>query len=636
MTELSDPVTEAVAPVPAPLPDAAPAAVPTEPVQAPDAPPVRRPGRRRAALVMVLVLLPVLVAAGVSGALVLWDAGYEGRVLPGVHVGDVDLSGLDRDQALVALTAAYPLDQGSLVLHTPDGDLSVPYAEVGRRLDVDALVDEAMAAGRAGELLDRTAAEIRQALDGSVIQPRVVLDATAVAAAVTARLTALDRPPVDATVTMGPNGIVTTPARAGRSVDTQPLADAAVASLRPLDAPARVVLQVVPVSVAPMVDNTDVADAIARADRMVANVVLTHKDRKWTIKAARVRRWLRFEPRPAGSVAVVVDPSTIPASLRKPTKAALRKPLNAQFLKTRGGKVVGVIASKDGRRLDIDATVARITALLDARAQGTPGARVAVATFRTYPRITTEEARKTAPVMSLLGKWTTYFPISDRNFYGANIWRPAEIINGTVLRPGQSFDWWDAIWPVTPARGFGPGGIIRSNHTDPTGALGGGMCSSSTTLFNAAMRAGLAMLARSNHKYYISRYPLGLDATVSVIGTSRQTMSFTNDTGHPIVIRGIRTRNGSAGYVRYEIWGIPDGRTVSVGRPVLGNVRKATTRTVLVDTLPHGVRDQVEYPSDGMDVSVTRVVRNARGRILHHDTWISRYVLWNGLIQVGR
>ena len=41
------------------------------------------------------------------------------------------------------------------------------------------------------------------------------------------------------------------------------------------------------------------------------------------------------------------------------------------------------------------------------------------------------------------------------------------------------------------------------------------MCSSSTTLFNAALRAGLQMGARSNHKYYINRYPLGLDATVS-------------------------------------------------------------------------------------------------------------------------
>ena len=175
--------------------------------------------------------------------------------------------------------------------------------------------------------------------------------------------------------------------------------------------------------------------------------------------------------------------------------------------------------------------------------------------------------------MSLLGSWQTWFPISERNYFGANIWVPAQLINGTVLKPGQSFDWWDAIWPVTPARGFGPGGFISSDHTEPTGALGGGMCSSSTTLFNAAMRAGLDINARSNHKYYIDRYPLGLDATVSITGGGRQTMSFRNDTKGIIFIRGSRIRSGNVGWVRYEIWGIPDGRTVSISSPSVSNVQ---------------------------------------------------------------
>ena len=136
--------------------------------------------------------------------------------------------------------------------------------------------------------------------------------------------------------------------------------------------------------------------------------------------------------------------------------------------------------------------------------------------------------------MQVLGTWKTWFPVNDHNFFGANIWIPARIIDGTVLRPGQKFEWWSAVGPVTPSRGFGPGGFIAGNHTEPTGALGGGMCSSSTTLFNAALRAGLQMGARSNHKYYIYRYPLGLDATVSKTrGGGSQTMSFTNDMKHP-------------------------------------------------------------------------------------------------------
>ena len=185
---------------------------------------------------------------------------------------------------------------------------------------------------------------------------------------------------------------------------------------------------------------------------------------------------------------------------------------------------------------------------LAARAGGSTPANIKVMTTPVAPKLGTDEAAAKAPVMSLLGSWKTWFPISDRNYFGANIWVPAKLINGTVLKPGQRFDWWNAIWPVTPARGFGPGGIIRSDHTDPTGALGGGMCSSSTTLFNAAMRAGLDMGARYNHRYYISRYPLGLDATVLIVGGSRQTMSFRNDMKHdPRSAEFGRAPAGSAG-----------------------------------------------------------------------------------------
>jgi vancomycin resistance protein YoaR len=239
--------------------------------------------------------------------------------------------------------------------------------------------------------------------------------------------------------------------------------------------------------------------------------------------------------------------------------------------------------------------------------------------------------------MQMLGMWKTWFPISDHNFFGANIWRPAQIIDGTVLYPGQRFEWWSRVGPVTPARGFGPGGFIDGDHTDPTGALGGGMCSSSTTLFNAALRAGLQMGARSNHKYYIFRYPLGLDATVSkTAGGGSQTMSFTNDMHHPIVIRSLRYTAGGVGWVRYEIWGIPEGRKVALSKPSVANLLKARTFTQYVSTLPHGARKQTEFPADGMDVSVTRTVRDRNGRIIHVDTYRSHYVLWNGIIQIGR
>jgi hypothetical protein len=37
-----------------------------------------------------------------------------------------------------------------------------------------------------------------------------------------------------------------------------------------------------------------------------------------------------------------------------------------------------------------------------------------------------------------------------------------------------------------------------------------------------------------------------------------------------------------------------------------------------------------------MDIAVSRVVRNAKGNVIHAETWRTHYVLWNGLIQIGQ
>ena len=105
----------------------------------------------------------------------------------------------------------------------------------------------------------------------------------------------------------------------------------------------------------------------------------------------------------------------------------------------------------------------------------------------------------------------------------------------------------------------------------------------------------------------------------------------------PILIRGVKIRGGGgAGYVRFEIWGTDDGRTVRIGQPQVRNVSQATTKTVPVSTLKPGEREQTEYAANGMDVTVGRVVRDRNGKVIHRDSFVTQYQLWNGRIEVGR
>ncbi len=573
----------------------------------------------------------LMLGVGVA-SLVAYDIAWDGRVSPGVRVGAVDLSRLDGSGAASALASAYRSDgEGRLVLCLPDTQVHVTYAEVGRRPDVEAMVEEAMAAGRRGNMLERAVAEVRTLAGGVVLPHRVTLDAGALGSRIDTLLNAAETRPVDATIAMTPAGIVTASARPGRTFDHAAAGSAALAFLSSPTAPAEVSVDVPSSEVAPVTSDATVLEARERAERIIGDLAVVDGSSTWKIPAATIRRWVLILPDVRGSVRVSVDPTGIPAALAPAAKAIERSPVSATYLTSRDGSVVGVSASRDGRSLDVAATAAAVSRALADRAAGTQVAQVSATVRVVAPKLTTEAARKAAPLMVRLGTWKTYFPISERNYWGANIWLPAQYINGTVLAPGATFDWWRGVGPITRARGFGPGGFIDGDHTDPTGALGGGMCSSSTTLFNAALRAGLQMGARANHTYYIDRYPLGLDATVY----SGQSMSFTNDMPSPILIRGYKIRDGSKGWVQYDIWGVPDGRSVSISKPVVGNVLKATTVVRSVTSLAPGVRRQVEYPVNGMDTWVTRDVRDRGGRTIHHEVWHSHYQLWNGLIEVG-
>ena len=505
---------------------------------------------------------------------------------------------------------------GRLIVRTSAGDVTVPYADVAREARVDEMVDAAMATGRSGTTFERAVGEVRLAASGRTLDPWLTFDETALKAKVDAGLANLARPPVDSTIVMGPKTITVTPSQTGRSFDGTAAVQAAIAALRRTDAPDELVVEADGVTTQPAHGLRDTLAAKHAAERMARGVIVTRGTDKWAIKAAVVRSWIHFETQADGSPWPVVDPTAISKALTDVAKAVKVPAVSASYLKARNGKVVGVTPDKPGHKLDSAAMATAIAKVVQDRAGWVKGANVKVRLAPVAPKLTTEEAARTAPVMQVLGTWKTWFPVNDHNFFGANIWIPAKIIDGTVLRPGQKFEWWSAVGPVTPSRGFGPGGFIAGNHTEPTGALGGGMCSSSTTLFNAALRAGLQMGARSNHKYYIFRYPLGLDATVSKTrGGGSQTMSFTNDMKHPVVIRTFRYTAGGRGWVRYEIWGIPDGRTVSLSQPSVSNVRQAVTSTVFVSNSPPGCphADRVPGRRDGRG----RLAGRAQGREGH-------------------
>jgi vancomycin resistance protein YoaR len=422
-----------------------------------------------------------------------------------------------------------------------------------------------------------------------------------------------------------------TPSSLGWTVDETALYDQAAAAVADTSR-STVSVAVEPESIAPALTTEQVQAAVDAFEATVsAPLAVSAGSETVTVPASVLRGWVRLEPADEpGEWTVVVEDAPIVQVVDELAFAVNVEPVNASY--TFEGRDPRVVAAVDGQSLDTNAAVAEITDSLNARASGASAGSLSFSLASVPAEFTTEDAAALAGRVERLGRWTTHYRPSPFNGEGKNIRNPARLINGTVVQPGEQFDFIDHAGPFTKRNGYADGAAIINGKTQIDGVLGGGLCSASTTLFNAAMRAGLQIDARHNHSYFISRYPVGLDATIWVNGNIRKTLQFTNDTPYPILI----VAKNATTKVTFEIWGVSDGRKVDLSKAKVEHKKKADTYMLYTDDLPAGETLQTEFQATGFDSTVTRVVTSADGAVLHENTWYSDYDKVNGIIKVGR
>lgn len=466
---------------------------------------------------VVLAAAAVILLGGALLAAAGFERTYGGRILPGVSVAGIDLGGASPEEARARLTSV-PIQPAGLTLVAGSRTETVAPELLGRRVAIDAAVDAAVAAGRERGFFGDIGERLGLLQNGLQLPLAVTVDEPTLAAWIAAAARETHRAPVDAGIVPTNAGWEMTMAVRGAALD-EPAATALIRTAllsREAGTP-RIVLPVG--SIAADVNDADVANAIQAASRMVANVQLTLDDKKWTIPSGNLRGAISFVP-VDGQPVPVMNGSVIEAAVGKLTGKFKIAPRQTLLLKTKSGATFGYVPGAAGRTLDVAGTSRAVAELAAERRDdpSDPPGELEAVTIDVQPKVTAAQAAAIAPKMTRVSAWTIRFSVSERNGFGNNIVIPARLINGTVVRPGEVFDFWRAVGPVTFSRGFRMGGIIQGGRTNPTGAIAGGICSASTTLFNAAVRGGFQIVERSPHYYYISRYPLGLDATVSKSG----------------------------------------------------------------------------------------------------------------------
>jgi vancomycin resistance protein YoaR len=178
-----------------------------------------------------------------------------------------------------------------------------------------------------------------------------------------------------------------------------------------------------------------------------------------------------------------------------------------------------------------------------------------------------------------------------------NIHVIADMVDGVVIEPGESFSLNDFVGPRTTANGFVGAPAIRDGEF--VEEIGGGISQFATTFFNAIYFGGYDFLEFQAHSYYISRYPMGREATIS---SPAPDLAFLNDSDAGIYV----DTSYSDTSITVTFYGNVRGEIESVtGEP--HNFTKPERECRVNRDLGRQEEVVVQTGYEGFDVEVTRI-----------------------------
>ncbi len=262
------------------------------------------------------------------------------------------------------------------------------------------------------------------------------------------------------------------------------------------------------------------------------------------------------------------------------------EPVDAKFEFGDDNKAAVFRQSVQGKRFNIAKSA---TATINALRENKTSVQLTVDIVE--PEITLEKVNNLG-IETLLAK-------GESDFHGStnarihNIKTGASKFNGSIIKPGEEFSFNNILGEVNEKTGYQPELVIKGGQTIPE--YGGGLCQLSTTVFRAAILAGLPITERRPHSFPVKYYnPQGFDATIYPGVTD---LKFINNTREHILLQ---TRiEGTKLFV--ELYGSSDGRRVTMDGPYQydqkanGSLKAYFVRTI---SYPNGDKKDERFDSN--------------------------------------
>ncbi|MFP5320231.1 MAG: VanW family protein [Acidimicrobiia bacterium] len=461
-------------------------------------------------MVWAAALLPFVAVLVVVAAWAIDTGASEGQVLRNVTVAGRAVGGMDANDLVEQLEAiGDDLADRPVEITTPDATYETTAGALGLGIDQRATADAALDEGRSDPLPLRPVTWLAGFVSPRSVEVRYEVDPDA--ARTTIRelegdtLVAPQEPTIES---VDGDPFVVVPGQPGSGIDPEVLARAlrAAADDTAMDEPVTVSVRPSPLS--PRIDDATAEQAAALAnERTSSTLSITAGDRTIELVPRELRALARAE----------VSDDEITVGL--PVEAIL--PVLQEELADLEVEARSASFTVVGGRPVLEPAVTGLSCCSEEAASDVREAfandreQVAIELTETEPDLTTEEAAALG-IVEEVGSPNAFGPTTRHQCCEGrvqNIHRIADIVRGVVIPPGETFSVNGYVGQRTREKGFVAAGVIYDGEF--TEDVGGGVSQFATTLFNAALFAGLDFGEYQSHSIYISRYPRGHEATIS-------------------------------------------------------------------------------------------------------------------------
>lgn len=478
------------------------------------------------------------------------------KIVYGVKIGNEKIGGKSPEKIKeFLLSEINNIRKQGILLKINTETISVKPAELGIAFNISRNIEKLYQMGRDGNFLSNYFAKIFILITSKKTGIEFEFDYQKFNEFIANKLAKFEKPAENATLTFNAeiNEFVLKPSSAGYILNKEKLLSDISDSIANLQ---KKEIKINFKQDQPKVKDDGVFAAKEKAEKILilAPIVFKYKDKKWEFNKDDILNSLIFKPELAEDgwqLGIFLDEKIILEELTAIAPTINQEPVNA-VLTEKNGKIVEFSISQPGLRLDVDKNLTLIIEKIFNFEK-----EINLAVDEIEPQISTKS-------IDNLGL-TALLAVGESDFAGSpssrihNIKIGAAKFNGILIPPEKEFSFNENLGEVDEKSGYKAELVIQKDRTAPE--YGGGLCQVSTTLFRAAMQAGLLITERAPHAYPVKYYnPQGFDATIY---PPHPDLKFVNDTPSNILIQ--TKIKGTKLY--FELYGTDDERKVEIDGP---------------------------------------------------------------------